>query len=514
MKLHRVSFFRRLLKDTRGQSLPMLAITMLVFIGIAGITIDLGHAYVARQQLQTSTNAAALAGAAALPDTTTATTQVTTYSAQAGKKSATPNLTNVTITPTFQCLTTLTSKMGLGCAVSTGTPTGSYNAVRVTQTAKVPLWFGGMFHVPAFNIGATSTAAMSGGQNTPWNVAIILDTTSSMTSSDSGLQCSGSRESCALLGVQTLLGLMYPCAAGATCTSGGTPVDTVSLFVFPPVLTSTAKDYYTCPTTIPTIKPYTFQNVTTGTLSNGLLNMPVTYTYQVAPTPLGTTGNTIAAFAHDYKSTDASSTLNAGSQTVIAAGGKSGCTGIQGKGGEGTYYAQAIYAAQTALIAQQAANPGSQNALIILGDGDMSSSASSGQMVAQTGTLNGTGSGSNKNSYTYPSALGQCGQAILAAQAAAVTPNANGAYGTRVYTVGYGAATSGTCSTDATYSAYKGVQACTALGDMASSPGYFFSDDGNGCTSPNQLNFTKLTQIFQAISRNLTTPRLVPNGTT
>ena len=92
--------------------------------------------------------------------------------------------------------------------------------------------------------------------------------------------------------------------------------------------------------------------------------------------------------------------------------------------------------------------------------------------------------------------------------------NANGAYGTRVYTVGYGAATSGTCSTDATYSAYKGVQACTALGDMASSPGYFFSDDGNGCTSPGQLSYTKLTQIFQAISRNLTTPRLVPNGTT
>jgi hypothetical protein len=484
----------------------MLAVSMIAFIGIAGITVDLGHAYVARQQLQTSTNVAALAGAAALPDTTTATAQVTAYSAQTGQKSATPNLTNVVITPTYQCLATLISNMGLGCATATGTTAGSFNVVKVTQTAKVPLWFGGMFHVPAFNIGATATAAMAGGQNTPWNIAIVIDATSSMTSSDGGLQCSGTRETCAMQGVQAMLKLMYPCAAGATCTSGGTPVDSVSLFVFPSVLTSTAKDYYTCPTTIPTIEPYTFQNVSTTSPN---YNPPVTYTYQVAPTPLGTTGNTIATFAHDYKSTDASTTMNAASQTVIAAGGKSGCTGIQGKGGEGTYYAQAIYQAQAALIAQQAANPGSQNAMIILGDGDMS--ASSGQLVAKTGTLNGSGS---NHTYTYPSLLGQCGQAIIAAHSAAATPNANGVNGTRVYTVGYGSATSGTCSTDATYSAYKGVQACTALGDMASSPGYFFSDDGNGCTSPSQLSYTKLTQIFQAISRNLTTPRLVPNGTT
>jgi hypothetical protein len=326
----------------------MLAVSMIAFIGIAGITVDLGHAYVARQQLQTSTNVAALAGAAALPDTTTATAQVTAYSAQTGQKSATPNLTNVVITPTYQCLATLISNMGLGCATATGTTAGSFNVVKVTQTAKVPLWFGGMFHVPAFNIGATATAAMAGGQNTPWNIAIVIDATSSMTSSDGGLQCSGTRETCAMQGVQAMLKLMYPCAAGATCTSGGTPVDSVSLFVFPSVLTSTAKDYYTCPTTIPTIEPYTFQNVSTTSPN---YNPPVTYTYQVAPTPLGTTGNTIATFAHDYKSTDASTTMNAASQTVIAAGGKSGCTGIQGKGGEGTYYAQAIYQAQAALIA-------------------------------------------------------------------------------------------------------------------------------------------------------------------
>jgi Flp pilus assembly protein TadG len=523
MKLRKVSFFRRLLKDTSGQSAVLLAVSMLAFIGIAGITIDLGHAYIARQQLQVSTEVAALAGASALPDTTAATTQVTAYSAQTGQKSATPNLTNVAITPTFQCLTTLTANMGLGCETSTGTPSGNYNAVSVTQTAKVPLWFGGMFHVPAFNIGATATAAMAGGQNTPWNIAIVLDATQSMTNSDPGsLQCTGTREQCAILGVQALLGLIYPCAAGQTCTNstGVTPVDSVSIFVFPPVLTSQAKDYYACPSTIPTIEPYEFQNVSTGTLSNGLLNLPYTSTYQVVPTPAGTSGNTIALFAYDYKTSDAMlTTLNSGSQTVKAAGGGTTGTGsnncqpgIQAKGGEGTYYAQAIYAAQAALIYQQSKNPGSQNAMIILGDGDMS--ASSG-LKSDNGTLNGTGSGSNKNSYTYPSALGQCGQAILAAQAATVTPNANGVIGTRVFTVGYGIA-SGGCSTDATYSAYKGVSACQAMKDMASAPGNFYSDeDSTGvCPSTNELNFTKLVQIFQAIARGLTTPRLVPNGTT
>jgi hypothetical protein len=493
---------------------------MIAFIGIAGITIDLGHTYVALEQLQASTNAAALAGAGALPNTTTATNLVTTYSALPGELSATPNLTNVSLgtTPTFKCLATLTANMGLGCETATGSPAGNYNAVKVTQTAKVPMWFGGMFHIPAFNIGATATASMNGGQNTPWNIAIVLDATSSMTSSDPGsLQCTGTREQCAILGVQALLGLIYPCAAGQTCTNatGVTPIDTVSLFVFPPVLTSQAKDYYggaslTCPTTIPTIEPYTFQNVTTGTVSNGLLNLPYTYTYQVVPTPAGTSGNTISTFAYNYKTSDTATTLNAGSQTVVAAGGKSGCTGIQGKGGEGTYYAQAIYAAQTALLNEQANNPGSQNAMIILGDGDMS--ASSGQLAAQTGTVNGSGS---NHTYTYPSLLGQCGQAILATQAAETTPNANGKNGTRVFTVGYGIA-SGGCSTDATYSAYKAVTACQAMKDMASAPGNFYSDETSSgvCSSPNQLNFTKLVQIFQAIARNLSLPRLVPNSTT
>jgi hypothetical protein len=49
---------------------------------------------------------------------------------------------------------------------------------------------------------------------------------------------------------------------------------------------------------------------------------------------------------------------------------------------------------------------------------------------------------------------------------------------------------------------------------MASDPGYFFSDDANGCSSPNQANLTKLTQIFPVIVNSMSSPKLIPNGTT
>ena len=94
--------------------------------------------------------------------------------------------------------------------------------------------------------------------------------------------------------------------------------------------------------------------------------------------------------------------------------------------------------------------------------------------MATEGTLNGTGTNTSNpsgyQSYAYPSALGECGQAVLAAQAAA---NA----GTTVYTIGYGAETSGGCLTDETYSATvttdggswgPGDQPCQAMAAMAS----------------------------------------------
>jgi hypothetical protein len=261
------------------------------------------------------------------------------------------------------------------------------------------------------------------------------------------------------------------------------------------------------------------------------LLLPSADTYQVIP------------FAGNYRVSDSSS-LNTNANIVTAVNGKSGCSGIAAIGGQGTYYAQVIYAAQAALVAQQAAYPGSQNAMIILGDGDEDASALNANtsaggsstsdgtgLVVTSGTtlLNGTGNSTTNpagyRSYAYPSALGQCGQSVEAANNAAtnVSYNNTGSF-TRVYTVGYGIA-SGGCASDRTYSKTlttggaswsPGGSACQSMKAMASAAGYFYSDEKTGgtCPSPNELNFTQLKQIFQAIAGTLSGAHLVPNSTT
>jgi hypothetical protein len=494
-------------------------------MALACASVETAHVYYAYQQLVASTNAATLAGAEAMPDTTQASTMVTTYSAQPNGRNATPLLQNVTATPTFLCLNTVTNTFQIACQTASGAP-GGYNALSVKQTATIPLWFGGLIGMKQMNVAAVATASMRGGGNAPWNIAIIIDTTASMGSSDSGTQCTGTRETCALQGVQMLLNDLYPCRLGQDCTS--TPgVDEVSLFVFPAVTTATQAKDYTCPTSNPSIMAYTFPDAlpayTNGTAPASNLQLPSGDTYQI-----------ITADS-DYKLSDSAANLNSNSALAIAVGdsGVSGCKGLQTPGGEGTYYAQVIYAAQATLAAQQAANPGSSNALIILTDGDATACAtnaytsggacnSKAELVATEDTLNGTGtSTSNPSGYknvTYPSALGECGQAVLAAQYAANQ-------GTDVFTIGYGSPTSGSCKTDATYSATvttnggswgPGKQACAALAAMASAQVNFYSDDGSGCqaTVPSNQAITKLTAIFRAIANNMSTARLIPNSST
>jgi hypothetical protein len=461
-----------------------------------------------------------------MPSQSSASAAVTLYSAQTGELNATKLLINVSASVTYPCLNTVSSTLSVDCETSSGgTGAGAANTVKVTQTATVPLWFGGVVGYRSLNVSAVATAAMRGGANTPWNIAIIQDTTASMNDEDGGDQCNGTQITCSLQGLQTFLNDLYPCALGQTCTSSTAYVDSVSLFVFPAVTSATATKDYVCQTSDPTIVAYTIPDTspayTNGTAPAANLTLPSGDTYQV----LG--------FQNNYKTTDSSASLNQGAGIVIAAGdsGVGGCSGLQAPGGEGTYYAQAIYAAQTALAAQQAKNPSSLNAIIILSDGDATACASNAntsagacntkdQIVATQGALNGTGTKStNSSGYensTYPSALGECGQAVLAAQYAAST-------GTTVYTIGYGSETSGGCLSDATYSASvttnggswgPGAQPCAALAAMASGEVNFYSDDGQGCqaTAPTNQSITKLTAIFRAITNNMTTPRLIPNG--
>jgi hypothetical protein len=526
--------------------------------------------------LQASTKAAALAGAQAMPNITEATANVTKYSSQANQENATTLLQSVTATPNFYCSSDGT-KLNVVCETPTSGSCSSgstCNAVTVTQTASANLWFGGMVGVRKMNLSYSATASMRGGTSIPYNIAVIIDTTNSMTASaPSGDGCGSgaSQIVCAIAGMKTMLQQMDPCYLNTTCTASTAYVDGVALFVFPAInnaASNLAKDT-TCPSSNPTVVQYAFPNVTVGSTQN--LIMPISATDY--PSNAGT--YEVVPFNDTYKASDETTTLSTTDALAVAAGGGGGtCQGLQAPGGEATYYAQAIYAAQAALEAQQESYKGSENIMIILSDGDATAcnsgantaaggcnskddiaalncpavsattksgkttvtcvastytpcptaaatSAYGGCTTAGSAPLNGTGTATtNPTGYispTYPSALGMCGQAVQQAQLATEA-------GTTVYTVAMGAETSGSCLSDAHYSITSGStygaegftsgqQACQAIGAMASNVNTFYSDNNSGCpASGGNVNFTTIAQIFQAIGDGLTGSRLIPPG--
>jgi Flp pilus assembly protein TadG len=516
-------FLSRLFREQGGQTLPLTAVAIVSLMGLSGMAVDAGHGYYAYERLKVATNAATLAGAAGMPNTSTATSNVNTYSSAVGDKNYLGSLmSNVNTSITFSCSSTVSSKLGVSCETSSG-GTGGFNALTVKQTATVNTWFGALFGIPQFNIAASSMAAMAGGSNEPWNIAIILDTTASMKDPDSGKQCSGTQITCAIQGVQSLLENLQACPTGLTCASTSQYVDDVALYVFPPVLSSTASKDYCASSGAPTHEWYEV-----GTL-------PSTWTYQVIN------------YSHDYTTTgvsgSASNTLAKTSNIVKALGYTgTGCAGIQAPGGAGTYYAQVIAQAQADLLVQRANNPGSQNAMIILSDGNATAttnitgsgsctggskgycttnySGSSDLQPSANGALNGV-TGNNSTSDTYPSAVGECYQAAYEASLATTA-------GTKVYTIGYGAPnswSSANCGSDQTDtdsvtnsdgSASYGQKGspCQALDAMASTSGNFFSDDADGCSSGGEPNYTTFQTIFPKIASAFTAARLIPVGTT
>ena len=459
-----------------GQALVFFTMWLPLFFGMAALVIDFGRMYYYQSELNSSTQAAALAGAYAMsqPAATVASTTsaVTAYSSAQGNLNTYNNLSSAAVIsgyPMFKCLSTLTTAFGLQCYG----PSNS-NALVVSQHAQVPLFFMQLFGGRTATLTATATAAMKGAAPAPYNVVIVVDSTRSMNDTDSDSNCNNTRLSCALAGIRILLQGLSPCPPNqSSCGSAlsgnvSNSVDRVSLLTFPPVSAVTAVDDYNCSSTNPTIVNYAS-------------SFPATSTYQ------------IVNFSSDYRSSDKTSSLTSSSNIVAAVGGKSGCGGLQAIGGVGTYYAQAIYAAQAYLAAEQILYPSAENVLILLSDGD--ANASSSHMP-----------GASTTSGVYMSTAQQCHQAVTAAQAAASA-------GTLVYTVAYGAEASG-CATDTSPT----ITPCQTMQQMASSSSYFFSDytatgGSSSCISAAQP-ITGLNQIFNAIVTDLTTVKLIPNGTT
>lgn len=483
MSTIRNSAIGRLCQEESGQVLPWMIFLMALFLGAAGITVDLGHAYVCYRELQSSTDAAALAGAYAMSQAGATTTSVTAAvdgsSSLSTGSNANANLPNVGVTPTFRCVSDSTIVQA-PCSAS---PTG-YNVLQVVQTSSVPTYFirglalFGIQAASSIPLSTMATATPLSGKNTQVNVAMVVDTTASMGQQDSDVNCGNTRIYCALQGVQTLLQQLTPCTASSTKTNC-VGFDQVSLFTFPNVTASSASNDTTCPSSNPSIVPYA--TPTAGATWSAPTGSSATYQ--------------ITGYLDDYSSNNQKGgTLDSSSALAIATGasGKTNCNGMQTPGGDGTYYAGVIYAAQSSLTAAQVANPGSQNIMIILSDGDANS----------TRISNAQHSGN-----VYGSLDDQCQQAITAAGYAS-------GQGTTVYTIAYGAGSSG-CSTDKS-GPLAGLSPCTAMQDMATSSSDFYSDstasqNKGQCDSSNSFS---LNSIFSSIAAKFTNARLIPNGIT
>lgn len=578
---------RLVMADEGGQVLPWVVVMMLTILGVAALVVDCGRAMVIQRELQASTDAAVLAAAQTISGTsTTYQTYATNYSSNSGGKNAYAGLTITGSTTTGLCLTTV-SGWGVPCTLASG-KVSIPNAVSLTQTTTVPTLFAGVLGKSTMNLSATSTAAK--GRPTPYNVALIVDSTLSMNETDSN--CGGvTQEQCALTGVQQLL------------TGLDTDYDHVALFTFPNVvvgsgspagvaITSTgAQQSYTCTTTVASsyqgVSYYNYDNFYTPVLystsgsgndsyGNFSPRQQVHYQppwsgiawampYTFPPKPTDNSGYTIPSgndaptyeitpFVTDYNTTtNGKISMNTSSVLVQASGGKSNCGGIAPSsydGDFGTYYAGAIYAAQAALLEEQQDHANSYNVMIILGDGNSTSPQTWGpeysmpDSAAHAETTYSTLSSMTTSGYsypasylvatnsgTYPSWVGECGQAVDAAQYAATYSSGGTQNNTLVFTIAYGSPTtsdSSDCASDRSGGAHRNITPCQTLQQMATqktgysvSP-YFYSDwaaqggsQSSGCqANSDNSGTTAISDIYAAIVSKLNNARLIPNGTT
>lgn len=467
MNRRTASFFRRLRRDRNGAVAVMVGALLFALVAFSAIVVDLGYLFYAQRTLQASADAAALAGAQDinLGSGGTAVSTAVTYSGVSGGKNANPNLA-VTMTSGYPQLRCFTST-GVSCGGS-----DSANAIVVVEQATVPLYFARVLGINSWQIAATATASAKGSVPVPLDVMIVLDTTASMNDSDTSCGSGKDKIDCALLGIQTLLGGngnpygLLPCAQTCGAATNGNvanPIDEVAVMVFPGLKNATQIPLeYDCNNSPdPAIVAYNASPV-----------------YQIIP------------LSSDYRISATATTLSTSSNLAKAAAAPGCASGVEAVGGVGTYYADAITAAQAALAAN--GRPGVQNVIILLGDGD--ADAASGDISAAK--LNN-----------------QCHQAITAAQSAT-------AAGTWVYSIAYDASTtawngrtgqlaSGSCQSDTNH-----ISACSTLQQIASDATKFYSDAlGSGCASTAHPSYTDFSKIFKDIVFSTTKARLLPNDT-
>jgi Flp pilus assembly protein TadG len=567
---------------------------MIGMLSMAGVSVDVGHAYAVRNQLQSAVNAAALAGAAEVYNsagTNDATTIATQYLTQNNNTGMPPVSGYPQVTPV--CLNMLMPSTSP--CVKTGSNQSPPNALRVKAAVQVPTSILAVAGIKSLTVGATAVASMQGVAQL-WNVAIILDSTGSMGTKDSYCSTANTTaEQCAMNGIQTMLESINPCASGqAPCIATSANANfRVSLFSFPNIPVDQVTYDHDCSGT-PLAAVYSLPAIPDTTSTPGYVagsaytpfaytgTTPYTATYQILQHADDTTNIDANGFTSDYYAS--ANTLNPKSLLVKAIGNGStkGCltppltsstskTLAQDAGwalskpadwptktqwtkyqwpavNYMTSFAGAIYAAQTALQAEQAYTSTlgitTKNAIIFVSDGqanmtydgfpqNTSTAGTGGDSVASAGTTTYSSKATNltgtKGAWgTYPDFNAGCQQAIMAAKYAK-------AAGTRFYAVAYGSEANGCVTDDGTLGSAQVVVTgtlnvpitsaaqvipCTVMQNMASpgatslDPWYFYTDGSsaaNGCTDTTHTS-TDLQSIFGAITATFTHQRVLPSN--
>jgi hypothetical protein len=506
-----------------------------MLLGASALVVDMGNLYFSYQELLSATQAAAKAAGQAMPNpaVTSVTSVADLYSgATSSDYNYHANLAIGTPTVTFDCVNPA-SYPGFNLPPCATAPNGGYglctngsttfnpnegcNVVQVKETAQVQTFFAKLFGVTSLNISAAASASASGGGAIPYHIVMVLDTTRSMGNSTdtgcvSGSGSSYTAEQCAQLGVQTFLNELAPCAANYSSCGSHPSVDEVALMVFPGLCSSTNSGVTTsnCPA------------VGAGGLTNTTANStyaPPDYACPSTNPPIAQYNNNpeylVLGFQTDYRLSDTAA-LNWSSNLVDSVGAGTNNCGVGTPGGEGTFYAGAIVAAQQYLYANH--TKGIQDVMILLSDGDATADSTqmggsvkqtvpSGDIVGMTGSL--------------WSSTAECTQAVNAAVWARTQPNSDDSLTTKIYSVSYGSETSGcTSEEDVPEIANNAANTpCATMAGIASSPlsQYFFSvpQTVNGKTSTvcsGAVPITQLDQVFTAIAGDLTSARLIPNG--
>jgi hypothetical protein len=300
------------------------------------------------------------------------------------------------------------------------------NAVVVSEKATVKSIFGGLLF-PSWNVSATAIAAAPGVKSVPVHAFVILDNTNSMAdpcinSADPSVslvpgipvtdstgrnpqQLSPTKLDCAKYGVQALLQTLEPCTLQGslppTTSCGATTANTdsqganvanpegeVGLLVIPALTTSASNNPLnpaapTAPNGIPL--PDELDCSATQSFNDIYPDYTTPTPTNPVPTADEYSGYEAVGLSSDYRTSDASTTLNSSSAVVQAVNWVgSGCPatwptsaandsndyyGLKDIGGHHSFLAGAITEAEYLL--EQNAQPGVKNAIIIESDGDL-----------------------------------------------------------------------------------------------------------------------------------------------